>query len=92
MQAEEAGLLVVACAMKHSRQMDLCKQNLIYMQPHEGTMFCPIEPAVSHAWPVYDVLLVKASDFLIESLDSTGGLSVEFQPCLQKVCSRCCCW
>lgn len=75
--------------MKHSRQVDLCKQKLIYMQPEQGVMFCPIDPATgSCVRPAFDVLLVKATDFLEESLDATGNLSVEFQPHLQQVCSR----
>ena len=89
-QAEDPGLLVVACAMKHSRQVDLCKQALIHMRPRKGIMFCPIEPTGAHAWPDYDVLLVKATDYLHESLGATGNLSVEFEPSLLKVCSSWC--
>jgi hypothetical protein len=75
--------------MKHKRQMDLCKQGLVYMQPVKGVMFCPVDPGAAHP-PEFDALLLKATDFLIESLDDSGSLSVEFQSSVSQVISSSC--
>jgi hypothetical protein len=84
-QARDSGLLVVACVMKHSRQVDLCKQKLVSMQPQQGVMFCPLDPALTHGQPAFDALLVKATDFLDERLDAAGNLSATYHPALQQV-------
>jgi hypothetical protein len=85
LQAQQPELLVVACAMKSKRQVDLCKQALVYMTPLQGVMFCPIDPAARHVHLDYDALLLKATDYLAESLDDSGNITVQFQPSLYQV-------
>lgn len=71
--------------MKHSRQVSLCKQQLIHLLPQQGVMYCPVDPSVSKISIAFNALLVKATDYLNEKLDESGTLSVDFQQPLRQV-------
>lgn len=79
-------VVVVATIMKPSRQEALCQQGLLHLQPVEGVMCFPLDAETpEHLQPQYEVLLVKATDFLQRTSDPEGGLAVAVSPDITQV-------
>eukprot|EP00892_Ulva_mutabilis_P010710 jgi/Ulvmu1/8010/UM004_0246.1 len=82
-------VVVGATIMKQSRQEALCRQGLLHLQPLQGVAYFPLDvEAPEDLQPRYDILIVKATDFLQRTVDHRGGLAVAVCAKLTKVMSR----